>query len=197
MTIILPTLHRSTGYTLRPIRAGKPSRSATGAVGQPASRTGDHWAMEVSPGTLSPLCARRLLADILCGPNEPIRVPVPQRGIDVGSPGTPRVSGPDQVGDTLVIDGLPSGFTIRKGWFFNVLMDEGPSLHLVAQDVVASAGGGAAISFWPDLRNIPADDTPLEFSQPFIQGLLDAGGDHATALTEAILVDGFVVEEDH
>lgn len=195
MTITLPALHRATDYALRPVRGSRPARSATNATRQPNNRTGDHWSIEIAPGALSPSCARSLLADVVRGTGEPLRAYLPSKGLATGTVGYPLVAGADQIGGSLTTDGWTAGYFIPKGTMFNVMLDSAPSLHITTADVVAS-DGTATIAFWPDLRDIPDDNTPLEFLAPFIEGLIDEGGDHEIGLTEAILVDGFVIEED-
>lgn len=196
MTIALPAFHRATDYALRPVRGSRPARSATNATRQPNNRTGDHWSMEIAPGALSPTCARSLLADVLQGVGEPLRAYIPMRGIEMGTPGLPLVAGADQVGGSLTTDGWTPHYSIPKGTMFNVMLASAPSLHITTAAIVAAADGTATIPFWPDLRDIPDNNTPLEFVAPFIEGLIDEGGDHESGLNAAIFIEGFVIEED-
>lgn len=197
MTIILPRLHRSTDYALRPVYGPKPARSALGTTRQPNSRGGSHWAMEIAAGALSPLCARELVADIVRGGGEPLRAYIPMLGIEVGPIGAPVVDGGDQLGDTLVTTGWTPQTAIRKGWLFNLLFEDvTPSLHLVSGEVIANAAGEATINFWPPMRDIPADGLTMEWAEPFIEGSIDEGGDQESGLLKAIQVGNFVIEED-
>ncbi len=197
MTIILPRLHRATDYALRPVFGKRPARSALGSTRQPNERGGDHWAMEIAAGALSPLCARELVADIVRGGGEPLRAYVPMAGIDVGAIGTPVVDGADQVGASLATKGWQPQTAIRKGWMFNLLFEDAtPSLHLVTAEVVADAASEATISFWPPMRDIPGDELAMEWAEPFIEGSVDEGGDQEMGLLKAIQVGNFVIEED-
>jgi len=152
--------------------------------------------MEIAPGALSPACARSLLADVVQGVGEPLRAYVPMGGINVGTPGVTLVAGADQVGGTLTTDGWTPHYHIRKGLMFNVMFSSGsPSLHIVTADVIAASNTTATIRFWPELRNIPADNTALNFVTPFIEGLIDEGGDSESGINEAVFVEGFTIEE--
>lgn len=197
MTITLPRLHRATDYALRLVKGSRPARAAIGATRQPNNRGGDHWAMEIAAGALKPLQARALAADVLGGAGERVRAYVPMHDIDVGAIGTPLVAGADQVGSSLDTDGWQPQTAIRKGWMFNVLHADGlQSLHLVNAEVIADASGGATITFLPPLREIPADNTELEFTEPFIEGLIDEPMDQESGLVNAILTGNFLIEED-
>lgn len=196
MAIILPRLHRATDYSLIAVEGKRVARSATGGSRQPNDRTGDHFSVEVAAGALSPVCARALLVDVLRGVGEPLRLYLPKVGVSVGSPGLPKVAGAGQVGGSLNVDGFTASYLIKKGYLFTLVTDESPSLHIVAEDTEASAGGVATVSFWPLVRNIPADNTALEFEDPFIQGTREGEAGGSSGLADAIFLESFTIEED-
>lgn len=195
MTIILPRLHRQTDYKLRKVSSGGVARSAIGGAALPMTNLGDHWALEIESGTLSAICGRELLADIVQGSGTAARAYIPQIGIEPGAVGLPKVMGAGQNGSVLAIDGFTPYAAIRKGWFFTVANASLPSLHIITAEVIADATGEADVAFWPGLRTIPADNTVIEMVEPWIEGLIDEGGDHDAGLAKAMSLDTFVIEE--
>jgi len=142
MTMYLPRLHRQMVYDLKPVRGSTIQRSGTGGSLSPLNRLGDHWAVEIDAGTMSALCGRGLLADIVRGTSERIVVPLPQHGIDLGSPRStpvpfsdgayfsdgagfvtsPYVASSGQAGNTLALLGVMPNYVARKGFFFTLKM---------------------------------------------------------------------------
>jgi len=195
VTIILPRLPRGAGYSLRFVRSSETQRAGTGGSITPLNRSGDHFAIEVDPGVLATACGRELLVDIARGVGERLRAPIPEPGVDKGSPGLPRVNGANQAGTSLILDGLTPHYVIRKGWFFTVETPDGPTAHLVAAEVIADAGGGATVTFWPSLWLAPADNDVVELSEPYIEGLIVEDGDQSSGLFAAVITDSFMIEE--
>ena len=195
MTIILPRLPRGAGYAVRFVRNSETQRAGTGGALSPLNRSGDHFAIEVDVGALGAACGRELLVDIARGMGERLRVPLPDRGIDKGAPGTPRVKGADQAGTSLDLDGFSPQYAILKGWFFTVVTPDGPSAHLVAETVVADAAGEATVTFWPALWLEPADNDLIVLIDPYIEGLVVEDGDQTSGLSRSVSTDSFVVEE--
>lgn len=195
MTITLPTMSRNTAYSLRPVRSSETQRAGTGGTLTPLNRPGDHWAVEVDVGAMDTACGRTLLADIVRGMGERIRIPLPQPGINTGSPGLPKVNGADQAGSSLIMDGFTAGYVIAKGRFMTVVTPDGPTAHIVTAAVTASGGGAATVSFWPDLWLPPADNDVVEIAAPYIEGLIVDDGGQLSGLLGIVTSDAFVVEE--
>jgi len=196
VTIILPRFRKRTDYLLRKVSASRVARAGTGGARLPLNRPGDHFALEIEPGVLGAVCGREMLADILRGNGQTVRAYIDQVGIDPGAVGTPLVSGADQWGESLVLDGLTPQLAIRKGWFFTRVTATYPSLHIVAEEVIADASGLATVEFWPPLRTATPDNTEIEMVEPWIEGSIDEGGDHETRGFRALTLDGFTIEED-
>lgn len=195
MTLLLPRLPRTTAYTLRPMRSGKVLRSATGAARLPVSRPGDHWAIEVDAGVLKVLCGRGLIGCVLRGATNPVRVPVPQPGFDVGTPGAVRIKGASQAGTEVDLDGFWPNYCLREGRFLTIETAGSPRLYLVCEEVIADADGEATVTLWPMLHVPPADNDTVELIEPYLEGLIDEGGDHTIGLTAAAGLDSFMIEE--
>lgn len=195
MTIILPPASRSTDYQLQHVRNSEAQRSGTGGSLTPLRRTGDHWAVEIAPGVLGTLCGRRLLADIVRGVGERIRVPIPQPGLDTGAPGSPVVDGAGQAGSTLALKNVTPHYAFQKGQFVTVETAEGASAHLIDTDAVADAAGGVTISFWPMMWLEPADGDSVEVSDPYLEGLIVDEGGQSSGSFAAVTTDSFTIEE--
>jgi len=176
MTIILPPAARNTDYLIRPVRNSEAQRAGTGGALTSLRRPRDHWAIEIAPGALATSCGRRLLADIVRGVGERIRVPIPQRGLDTGEPGSPVVRGEGQAGSSLRIFRLASA-------------------HILTADVVANGSGEAVLSLWPMLWLEPRDGDPVEVRAPYVEGLIVDEGGQASAGFPAVMTDSFTIEE--
>lgn len=195
MTIVLPRMPRNTAYTLRPVRQAGVQRAASGGARLPINHPGDHWSIEVDAGALGIACARELLADILRGAGELVRVYIPQPGVDTGTPGAPRVKGAGQAGSSLLVDGLTPYFAVRKGWFVTVVTGSVGRPYLVTAEVIADENGEASLPLWPMLHVQPADNDDVEIAEPYLDGLITEGGDENSGLLPVGVPDSFVIEE--
>ena len=214
-TMYLPRLHREMGYELKPVRNSVVQRAGTGGSLTPINRTGDHWSVEIDVGTLSISCGRELLADIVRGPSERIRVMLPQNGIDIGAPGglvvphsdgsyfsggsgyVSRISvdGDGQEGNTLAVKLFTPGYVARKGFFFTLETAAGSSAHILTETLVADASGLAELRFWPMLWRPPADNDAVIFSAPYFEGFIVDDGGQSFGVFKSVRTDSFVIEE--
>lgn len=196
MTITLPPLPRGAEYAIRHVRASETQRSGTRGSLTGLNRQGDHWAVEIDPGALATFCGRALLADIVRGTGERIRVPLPQNtGWSSTSLGEPRVNGGGQAGSLLSVDGLWYGVPILKGSFFTLETAEGSSAHIVTASVFGDEAGQADIPFWPMLWREPADNDVLKMHNPYIEGFIVDDGDQASGSFPLVRTDAFTIEE--
>lgn len=92
---------------------------------------------------------------------------------DYDGPGTgyagpaPLVSGANQLGVTLNVDGLTaSAPVLSRGDFFHVVANGFQELKMATADVTADGAGAATIPFKPALRNPPADNATVEIFAP-------------------------------
>lgn len=76
--------------------------------------------------------------------------------------GTPLVNGASQAGNTLVTDGWSAAATFLKGDYFTL----GNNLHMLTENVTATGGGAATLTFEPTLRISPANNAALDISTP-------------------------------
>ena len=195
MTRRLPTLPRNTDYTLRRVRAGETLRAGTGGSRTQIEYLGDHWAVEIDTGVMGLLCARGLVADLLMGSSQIVRVPIPEPGIDKGAPGAPVVDGEDLSGSLIPMRGLTPHYVLRKGWFVTIDAAAGARAYLVTGEVIAGADSKAVVPVWPMLHVPVADGDRVELLNPWIEGAIDDDGEHSVGLMAAGEPGSFVVEE--
>ncbi len=77
--------------------------------------------------------------------------------------GTPRVNGAGQVGDELVTDGWTPNLegVLLAGDYIQIGSAETTQLLMVSDDVNTDSGGNAIIGVMPNIRNGPADNSPI------------------------------------
>lgn len=188
-------LPRGTKFVMQPVRRVEVQRAATGGARLPISYAGDHWAIEIETGALPVLMGRGLVGKVLNGTNTPVRVLIPQPGVDTGAPGSPKVAGGDQSGMSIDVDGVTPYYVVREGQFITIETDGSGRAYLVTAEAVANAGGQITLPIWPMLHVEPEDNATVEIAAPWIEGLIDEGGEHESGLIAAVTPDTFVIEE--
>lgn len=109
--------------------------------------------------------------DDLSGKGDTVLMRVFQPGLVISNPGTPLVKGAGQAGTSLVIDGLPNGYVIRKGQFLSVV-SAGQRFLYRAKASATSVAGTATIPLRTMLRRPPNDNDVVEIAQPMIEGFI-------------------------
>lgn len=196
MTIALPALPRDASYSLRPVKgATSVLRPAFGGPRLPLARKGDHWAIDIEVGGLDLECGSALIADLVRASGETVSVALPKMGSDPALAVDQAVYGAGQAGSLLTIDGLPVGYTVRKGRFFSLVTAQRRYVYIVTAPVVADGNGRATLAIWPMLRAQPADNDLVEFRAPRLEGFIDDGGAFDTDLLPISTPKGFTIEE--
>lgn len=103
------------------------------------------------------------------GTTEKLLVPVPQKGLVIGSPGSPTMQS-GTVGTTIVATGFSAGYAIREGQFFSHVAGGVRYLYRVTADATANGSGAATFSINTMLRVPPSTGDALEFATPKIEG---------------------------
>lgn len=177
MTIALPALPRDASYSMRPVKgATSILRPAFGGPRLPLARKGDHWAIDVDVGGLDPQCGSALVADLVQASGETVSLALPKIGTDAPLGADAAVFGAGQAGSLLAIDGLPVGYTVRKGRFLSVITAARRYVYIVTAAIVADGNGRALLPIWPMLRAQPADNDVVELREPRIEGFVEDGG---------------------
>lgn len=197
MTIILPRLHRSAEYEMKPVYAGTETlQPATGGPRMPVDRPGDHWALEIDIGTLRTTCGQALMADIVRGRSQPVAIQIPEPGIDKGAPGAVVIDGAGQSGEALDVKGGTPGAVLRKGWFISLFTAGHWFAHMVAETVVLDVAGKATVTVWPMLRTPHADNDPVAVVNPMIEGFVIEGGDYGVRRPYIVRPGTILIEEN-
>ena len=160
---VTPRLRRF-GNDLTPVGGGPVTR---------VRRLGDRFSLDVQ---LPPLDyadqAMKWIGRLARGTADTVTLPVPQPGLNIGTPGAPRVNGAGQLGMTLNVDGFTPGYVMREGQFFSIITGGQRFLYVCTADTVAT-GGAMVLPFEPMLRRQPANDDVIEVAQPIIEGFIE------------------------
>ncbi len=84
-----------------------------------------------------------------------------------GNPaGTGRVNGASQTGNNLVTDGWTASVTdlFKEGDWIQLGSGSSSKLHMVVEDVDSDGSGNATLKIVPELRDSPADDAVITYS---------------------------------
>jgi len=173
MAVALPTLRPPKTATPRPLDFGAWQTPTGPGAAQRLERLGSRFALDIVTGQLRWTEDRRAwIAALLRGISETALYPVPQPGLQIGTPGSPVVSGANQAGSNLVISGFTVGYVIRAGQFFSIVTAGQRYLYAATTDATADGNGFGYVSFWPPLRKSPAAGDVCEFAAPMIEGAL-------------------------
>lgn len=77
--------------------------------------------------------------------------------------GTPLVSGADQTGSSLDVDGCTISQTgwLKAGDYIQIGTGADARLYMVTDDVDSDGAGAATINIWPPINNAPADSAAI------------------------------------
>lgn len=80
--------------------------------------------------------------------------------------GSPLVNGAGQTGRTLAVDGLGANKTgvFLAGDYIQLGSGSTSRLHMITKDANSNASGQATLDIWPTLRESPADNTPITYT---------------------------------
>lgn len=73
--------------------------------------------------------------------------------------GTPLVNGANQTGQSLVTDGWTNSTTniLRAGDYISI----GQRMYFILNDVNSNGSGQATLDVWPQIRDLPGDNSPI------------------------------------
>jgi hypothetical protein len=149
-----------------------------GAMPRYYQRNGLRHALQFTMPNMPPSCGRAWLAAVAKSRQTatPVRMAFTQPG-DLVTVGTaPLVKGAGQTGNTLAIDGCTPGVTIEAGRAFSYEVSSRSYLFFTVADVTANGSGEASVQIDGLLmRAVPADNAPLAFAAPVIEGFIEGG----------------------
>ena len=92
------------------------------------------------------------------------------RGSAKDTPGAPKVKGAGQVGNELLIDGLPLSTTawMKRGDYFQIGVGLSSRLYYLLDDADTDGAGETTLLFWPNLRasSLPGDNQEVILTNP-------------------------------
>lgn len=179
------------------VDVGATVRGATNAVGVRIDRPGGHYRAQITMGIGTAVQRAALIADLVRGKQEGVRLAYPLQGVDQSGSGAPVVDGADQAGRILNIRGVTPGYQAHKGFWLSIVDVAGQRyLHNVFVGATASAAGKMAIVLAEHLRIPFADGATVELDAPKIEGDV-AGNEQGWQLTRGNRLVGiqFTVEE--
>jgi len=124
--------------------------------------------------------------DDLMAKGDTVLMRVFQPGLVIPNPGAPLVKGAGQAGTSLVIDGLPNGYVIRKGQFMSVVSAGQRFLYRTKAAATANGSGEVTVQFRTMLRRPPNDNDVVEIAQPMIEGFVRDLGEWAVGVERLV-----------
>lgn len=192
MTFTFPVLPQGAETTFSLISNAITHRPTMGGPEQRYARLGDRFSIQVQCRSMAYRDGVGIAALLNRAVTEKVRIPVPQPGLDIGSPGSPVIA--SGAGSTVTINGFSAGYQLRAGQFFSIVHSGVRYLHQVASDVTANSGS-ATVSILPMLRTTLTAGDVCEFAQPYLEGFLtDNSNTWSFGLTKAIRVSFSVSE---
>ncbi len=173
MPVALPTLRPPKTANMRPLDFGAWQTPTGPGAAQRLERLGSRFALDLVTGQLRWAEDRRgWIAALLRGVSDTVLYPVPQPGLQIGTPGNPVVSGGAQAGSNLLMSGFMVGYAVRAGQFFSIVTAGQRYLYAATLNATADGNGFAYVTFWPPLRKSPTAGDVCEFVVPMIEGAL-------------------------
>lgn len=191
MSLTLPTSPAPASMTVALISTKNTLTPATGGDEQEIRRKGSKYALTFSLPVIT--YSQSMDWSDLHAEGETVVMRVFQPGFDTGNPGAPLVKGADQIGSTLIVDGLTPGYVICKGQFLSIKTGGQRFLYRARADVIAS-GGEAVIQLGTLLRRPPADNAVVEIAQPMIEGFVRDLGEWTVGVDRLVSLQ-FTVRE--
>jgi len=171
-------------FTARTLRAkvldfGHTNFPSSGGKGQRINRLGNRFEFQITlPPVRSHEEGEELIADLIEGKQQGLRMRVPLFGYDVGnwahtSGALPAVRlNMNQASTSLSLKNLKPGYLIRKGQYISVTHNGESYLHKIRQGDSVRSSGLASVKVSPRPRVLYSIDDPVEFEYPVIEGLL-------------------------
>ncbi len=181
--LTLPTDPAPAKMAIAMVSAKNTLTPATGGAEQELLRKGTRYALTFSMPVMT--YVQSMDWDDLMAEGDTVLMRVFQPGLVIPNPGTPLVKGAGQAGTSLVIDGLPNGYVIRKGQFLSVVSAGQHFLHR-AKASATSVAGTATVPLRTMLRRPPNDNDVVEIAQPMIEGFIRDLGEWAVGVERLV-----------
>lgn len=172
--IMLPRPTRETEVTVREISWSKDITPTGPGVGQRVEKMGTRHAMRFSiPVLRYAWCGAGLAADLALGRSgDGAAMIIPEPGIDQSIYGNPTVLGSNQIGSSINATGFTPNVTIRKGKWFNLIVNGRYYAYFTTSEVTAAPNGSAELDLYPMIRRSALTGSQIRIADPLIQGLI-------------------------
>lgn len=181
--LTLPTDPAPAKMAIAMVSAKNTLTPAIGGAEQELLRKGTRYALTFSMPVMT--YVQSMEWDDLMAEGDTVLMRVFQPGLVIQNPGTPLVKGAGQAGTSLVIDGLPNDYVIRKGQFLSVV-SAGQRFLYRAKASATSVAGTATIPLRTMLRRPPNDNDVVEIAQPMIEGFVRDLGEWAVGVDRLV-----------
>lgn len=181
--LTLPTDPAPAKMAVAMVSAKNTLAPAFGGAEQELLRKGTRYALIFSMPVMT--YVQSMEWDDLMAEGDTVLMRVFQPDLVIPNPGTPLVKGAGQAGTSLVIDGLPNGYVIRKGQFLSVV-SAGQRFLYRAKASTTSVAGTATVPLRTMLRRPPNDNDVVEIAQPMIEGFVRDLGEWAVGVDRLV-----------
>ncbi|WP_313004275.1 hypothetical protein [Brevundimonas sp.] len=182
--LTLPTDPAPANMPVALVSAKNTLTPAFGGAEQELLRKGTRYALTFSMPPMT--YVQSMEWDDLMAEGDTVLMRVFQPGLVIPNPGTPMVKGAGQAGTSLVIDGLPAGYVIRKGQFLSVVSAGQRFLYRAKASATANGSGEATVALRTMLRRPPNDNDVVEIAQPMIEGFVRDLGEWAVGVERLV-----------
>ncbi|MFC3442792.1 hypothetical protein ACFOKF_16585 [Sphingobium rhizovicinum] len=195
--ITLPATPAPNGVVPSYVDVGGSVRGATNAVSMRIDRPGGHYRAQVTYGIGTAATRAALIADLVRGKQEGLRLPYPLQGVDQSGSGAPVMDGADQAGRLIHLRGMTPGYVAGKGFWLSI--EDASGQHYLHNIHVAGTVGGdgkVTVTLAEHLRVPFANGAVVHLDQPMIEGDV-AGNEQSWQLKRGNRLEGiqFTVEE--
>jgi hypothetical protein len=176
---------------------GSVLRPATGAKIQRIDRPGNRFKIAVSMPIKTSDDARPIIADLIAGKTEGIRIYYPLQYETQGYPGNSVIDGAGQTGNAIHLRNMTPNHAVKKGYWLSIVDPTGQHyLHNAHAAVIVGEDGKATLPIRTALRYPFPDGSVVHLARPMVEGLVD-GSDLAWSLALGGLIDNisFTIEE--
>lgn len=157
-------------------------------------RKGSRYRLSCSMGPFYPEQGRQMVARLIAGKSEGIRVPFPMLHTQ-GSPGLPVVDGAVSTGKSLAIRGLTPGYFCREGFWLSLVKDGQNYLHNVRTGGMADATGDLTVTLNEMIRDSFADGATINLAKPMVEGLVQGDEWQWAMSVDRVIPIEFTIEE--
>lgn len=173
MPVALPTNRPPRTANMRPLDFGAWQTPTGPGAAQRLERLGSRFALDIVTGQLRWIEDRRAwISALLRGVSDTVLYPVPQPGLVIGNPGSPRVNGGGQAGQSLTLAGFAAGYVVRDAQMCSIIIGGQRFLYAATADAAADGAGNIVVPVWPPIRRSPNANDVCEFAVPIIEGAL-------------------------